>query len=71
MEGVASGAQTGKAALYRRRPSKADLVAEALRTPLPPLGRIADLGSVREDLFALCVRMRDVMGRGPGRRCVR
>ncbi|MCP3758992.1 TetR/AcrR family transcriptional regulator [Streptomyces sp. TBY4] len=61
MEGVASGAQTGKAALYRRWPSKADLVAEALRTRLPPLGEIADLGSVREDLYALCVRMRDVM----------
>lgn len=55
MEGVASGAQTGKAALYRRWPSKADLVAEALRTRLPPLGRIADLGSVRADLYAVCV----------------
>ncbi|MER5488452.1 TetR/AcrR family transcriptional regulator [Streptomyces sp. NPDC002812] len=61
MEGVASGAQTGKAALYRRWPSKADLVAEALRTRLPPLGRIPDLGSAREDLYAVCVRMRDVM----------
>ncbi|MFD9305533.1 TetR/AcrR family transcriptional regulator [Streptomyces sp. NPDC060048] len=61
MEGVASGARTGKAALYRRWPSKADLVADALRTRLPPLGQIPDLGSVREDLYALCVRMRDVM----------
>ncbi|WP_405488111.1 TetR/AcrR family transcriptional regulator [Streptomyces sp. NBC_00096] len=61
MEGVAAGAHTGKAALYRRWPSKADLVADALRTALPPLGRIADLGSVREDLYALCVRMREVM----------
>ncbi|MFZ3473380.1 TetR/AcrR family transcriptional regulator [Streptomyces sp. 4.24] len=61
MEGVASGARTGKAALYRRWPSKTDLVADALRTRLPPLGQVPDLGSVREDLFALCVRMRDVM----------
>ncbi|WP_328301185.1 TetR/AcrR family transcriptional regulator [Streptomyces sp. NBC_00435] len=61
MEGVAAGAHTGKAALYRRWPSKADLVADALRTALPPLGRIPDLGSVREDLYALCVRMREVM----------
>ncbi|MGW6690665.1 TetR/AcrR family transcriptional regulator [Streptomyces sp. NPDC054961] len=61
MEGVAAGAHTGKAALYRRWPSKADLVAEALRTRLPPLGQIKDTGSIREDLYALCVRMREVM----------
>lgn len=61
MEGVAAGAHTGKAALYRRWPSKADLVTDALRTGLPALGEIADRGSIREDLYALCVRMRDVM----------
>ncbi|MEV7724776.1 TetR/AcrR family transcriptional regulator [Streptomyces sp. NPDC087917] len=61
MEGVAAGARTGKAALYRRWSSKADLVAEVLSEGLPPLGEIADHGSVREDLYRLCVRMRDVM----------
>ncbi|MFD9407252.1 TetR/AcrR family transcriptional regulator [Streptomyces sp. NPDC059989] len=61
MEGVAAGAHTGKAALYRRWPSKADLVAEALRTGLPEIGEIPDRGSIREDLYLLCVRMRDVM----------
>lgn len=61
MEGVAAGARTGKAALYRRWSSKADLVADALREGLPELGAIADHGSVREDLYGLCVRMRDVM----------
>ncbi|MEU7552318.1 TetR/AcrR family transcriptional regulator [Streptomyces sp. NPDC044571] len=61
MEGVAAAAHTGKAALYRRWPSKADLVAEVLRTGLPPVGVIPDLGSIRDDLFRLCVRMRDVM----------
>ncbi|CAM5724390.1 hypothetical protein SVIOM342S_03175 [Streptomyces violaceorubidus] len=35
MEGVAAGAQTGKAAVYRRWPSKEDLVADALRSGLP------------------------------------
>ncbi|MFJ7266543.1 helix-turn-helix domain-containing protein [Streptomyces sp. NPDC099050] len=60
-EGVVAGAQTGKAAPYRRRPSKADLVAYALGTRFPPLGVIPDLGPAREDLYALCVRMRDVM----------
>lgn len=61
MEGVAAGAHTGKAALYRRWPSKADLVADALRTGLPGIGEIPDRGSIREDLFRLCARMRDVM----------
>ncbi|MEV0413643.1 TetR/AcrR family transcriptional regulator [Streptomyces sp. NPDC050448] len=61
MEGVAARAHTGKAAVYRRWPSKADLVAEVLRTGLPPIGGIADHGSIRGDLLRLCVRMRDVM----------
>ncbi|MFF4424348.1 TetR/AcrR family transcriptional regulator [Streptomyces sp. NPDC001549] len=61
MEGVASGAQTGKAALYRRWPSKADLVADALRSGLPRIGDIPDCGSIREDLYLLCVGTRDVM----------
>ncbi|WP_329390543.1 TetR/AcrR family transcriptional regulator [Streptomyces sp. NBC_01351] len=66
MEGVAAGAQTGKAALYRRWTSKADLVADVLRSGLPPIGEVPDLGSIREDLFFLCVRMRDVMGSRAG-----
>ncbi|MER5564570.1 TetR/AcrR family transcriptional regulator [Streptomyces goshikiensis] len=61
MEGVAAGAQTGKAALYRRWGSKADLVAEVLRTRLPPIGEIPDSGSIREELRELCVRMRGAM----------
>ncbi|MFD0530101.1 TetR/AcrR family transcriptional regulator [Kitasatospora arboriphila] len=36
MEGVAGAAQTGKAALYRRWASKADLVVHALGATLPP-----------------------------------
>ncbi|KOG37703.1 TetR/AcrR family transcriptional regulator [Streptomyces resistomycificus] len=66
MEGVASGAQTGKAAVYRRWPSKEDLVADALQAGLPPLGEAPDLGSVREDLLSLCLRARDAMYSRPG-----
>ncbi|MFD7554392.1 MULTISPECIES: TetR/AcrR family transcriptional regulator [unclassified Streptomyces] len=66
MEGVAAGARTGKAAVYRRWPSKADLVADVLRSGLPPIGAIPDRGSIREDLFLLCVRMRDVMSSRAG-----
>uniref|UniRef100_A0AAU2V1C4 TetR/AcrR family transcriptional regulator n=1 Tax=Streptomyces sp. NBC_00003 TaxID=2903608 RepID=A0AAU2V1C4_9ACTN len=61
MEGVAAGAQTGKAAVYRRWPSKAELVADALRSGFPGLDDAPDHGSVREDLYQLCRRIRDTM----------
>ncbi|MFD5652484.1 MULTISPECIES: TetR/AcrR family transcriptional regulator [unclassified Streptomyces] len=66
MEGVAAGAQTGKAAVYRRWPSKEDLVAEALRSGLPDFDTAPDCGSVREDLLELCRRARDAMFSRPG-----
>ncbi|WP_031037785.1 TetR/AcrR family transcriptional regulator [Streptomyces sp. NRRL F-5650] len=66
MEGVAAGAQTGKAAVYRRWPSKEDLVADALRSGLPDFDTVPDLGSVREDLLELCRRARDAMFSRPG-----
>ncbi|ANP49938.1 AcrR family transcriptional regulator [Streptomyces griseochromogenes] len=66
MERVAAGAQTGKAAVYRRWPSKEDLVADALQAGLPRLEGESDLGSVREDLLALCRRARDAMYSRPG-----
>lgn len=61
MEGVAAGAQTGKAAIYRRWPSKEDLVADALRSALPAIGAAPDHGNIREDLYHLCCRLRDAM----------
>jgi AcrR family transcriptional regulator len=61
MEGVASGAQTGKAAVYRRWPSKEDLVADALEAGLPTLDEATDHGGIREDLYQLCRRVRDAM----------
>ncbi|MFJ8663610.1 TetR/AcrR family transcriptional regulator [Streptomyces sp. NPDC093795] len=66
MEGVAVGAQTGKAAVYRRWPSKEDLVVDALRAGLPTLDEAPDLGGVRDDLYELCRRVRDVMYSKPG-----
>ncbi|MFJ5834401.1 TetR/AcrR family transcriptional regulator [Streptomyces sp. NPDC093089] len=66
MEGVAVGAQTGKAAVYRRWPSKEDLVADALQAGLPTLDEAPDRGGVREDLYELCLRVRDVMYSKPG-----
>jgi AcrR family transcriptional regulator len=66
MEGVAAGAQTGKAAVYRRWASKEELVADALQAGLPRLEEAPDLGSVREDLLALCRQARDAMFSRPG-----
>ncbi|MFC8195894.1 TetR/AcrR family transcriptional regulator [Streptomyces sp. NPDC060006] len=66
MEGVAAGAQTGKAAVYRRWPSKEDLVADALQAGLPPFADVPDLGSVRDDLLELCRRAREAMFSRPG-----
>ncbi|MFD3500143.1 TetR/AcrR family transcriptional regulator [Streptomyces sp. NPDC058676] len=66
MEGVAASAQTGKAAVYRRWPSKEDLVADALQAGLPAVEEAPDLGSVREDLLTLCRRARDAMFSRPG-----
>lgn len=50
MEGVATQARTGKAALYRRWPGKAELVADALDHALPAPQDAPDTGSVRDDL---------------------
>ncbi|WNI22037.1 TetR/AcrR family transcriptional regulator [Streptomyces sp. ITFR-16] len=61
MEGVAAGAQTGKAAIYRRWPSKEDLVADALRSALPAMAEAPDHGNVRDDLYQLCRGLRDAM----------
>ncbi|MGW2933767.1 TetR/AcrR family transcriptional regulator [Streptomyces sp. NPDC001156] len=66
MEGVAAGAQTGKAAVYRRWASKEDLVADALQAGLPRLDEMPDLGNVREDLLALCRQAREAMYSRPG-----
>ncbi|MFE4518908.1 TetR/AcrR family transcriptional regulator [Kitasatospora sp. NPDC056783] len=61
MEGVAAGAQTGKAALYRRWSSKEDLVKDALRASLPPSGPAPDTGSLRGDLLEVVTRLRAAM----------
>src|SRR5690242_17982466 len=66
MEGVAASAQTGKAAVYRRWPSKEDLVADALQAGLPRLDAAPDLGGVRSDLIALCLQARAAMFSRPG-----
>ncbi|MGZ4682463.1 MAG: TetR/AcrR family transcriptional regulator, partial [Acidimicrobiales bacterium] len=52
MEGVASEAGVGKATLYRRWPSKTDLVLDAIRS-LKPIVDHPDNGDLRSDLIEL------------------
>ncbi|WP_189109021.1 TetR/AcrR family transcriptional regulator [Streptomyces camponoticapitis] len=66
MEGVAAEAQTGKAAVYRRWPSKEDLVADALASGLPSLDDAPDLGGIRDDLYELTRLVREAMYSRPG-----
>src|SRR3954451_561491 len=51
MEGVAAAAHTGKASVYRRWPSKEDLLVDAMTRACPPIPESPDTGSLREDLL--------------------
>ncbi|MFH8366539.1 TetR/AcrR family transcriptional regulator [Streptomyces sp. NPDC018031] len=61
MEGVATAAQTGKASVYRRWPSKEELVLDALRAGLPGPAEPPDHGSLRADLLSFCHSLLDSM----------
>ncbi|SDM76599.1 TetR/AcrR family transcriptional regulator [Allokutzneria albata] len=53
MERVAERARTSKASLYRRWPSRADLVAAAAGHALPADEELPDTGDLRRDVLAL------------------
>ena len=53
MEGIAARAGVGKATIYRRWKSKAEVVVEALRTHVCPFGELPDTGDVRKDLASM------------------
>lgn len=55
MEHVASRARASKGSLYRRWPSRAELVADAVHHTLPGCGEPPDTGSVRGDVLS-CLR---------------
>jgi AcrR family transcriptional regulator len=59
MEGVAQAAGTGKAALYRRWPSKDDLITDTLRSVLPDPAGLRLTGEPRTDIMTLLRCMRD------------
>lgn len=53
MEGVAARAGVGKATIYRRFPSKAELVVEAVRCGVQIDDDLPDTGDLRADLIAM------------------
>jgi AcrR family transcriptional regulator len=70
MERVAERARASKASLYRRWPSKVELVMDAIYGLLPDPAEAADTGSLRGDLLAL-LRSAAEMLAGPGGTAIR
>src|SRR4030095_12989493 len=66
MDGVATRAHTGRAALYRRWPRKEDLVVDALEHALPSPTDLPDHGNVRDDLLDLLRRMTAIVNSPAG-----
>lgn len=61
IERVADRAHTGKASIYRRWPSRLELVLDTLDHTLPQLDELPDTGSTREDVLIVMRRIASVM----------
>lgn len=70
MERVAARARASKASLYRRWPSKVELVMSAVYQLMPTAETAPDTGSLRGDVLALLRAAGHVLG-GPAGRAVR
>ncbi len=70
MERVAERARASKASLYRRWPSKVELVMDAIYGLLPDPAEAADTGSLRGDLLALLRGAAEMLA-GPGGTAIR
>jgi AcrR family transcriptional regulator len=57
IEGVAERAQTGKASIYRRWPTKLELVLDTVDAHMPSIGAVPDTGNVRDDLLVILRRI--------------
>jgi len=57
IEGVAERAQTGKASIYRRWPTKLELVLDTVDAHMPEIGAVPDTGNVRDDLLVVMRRI--------------
>lgn len=66
IERVAERARTGKASIYRRWPTRLDLVLEALDHLMPSFDEPPDTGRVRDDLLLVMRRIAATMGSRAG-----
>ncbi|MER7077535.1 transcriptional regulator, TetR family [Saccharopolyspora kobensis] len=64
MERVAERARTGKASLYRRWPSRMELVLAAVYNTWPEPAEVVDTGTLRGDLLAMLRRSAEALA-GP------
>ena len=53
METIARRSGTGKAALYRRWPSRAELIIDTMQATMPAMSTLPDTGSLRDDILTL------------------
>jgi len=65
MDDVALAAGVGKATIYRRWPSKADLLVSIIQEASDETLKVPNSGSLRGDLVALLTALADILG-GPG-----
>ncbi|MGP4017669.1 TetR/AcrR family transcriptional regulator [Saccharopolyspora sp. 5N708] len=70
MEGVAERAKTGKASLYRRWPTRMELVMDAVCHLLPDASSTPDTGSLRGDLLAVLREIAELLA-GPAGEALR
>ena len=66
IERVAERARTGKASIYRRWPSRLELVLDALDQTMPRLDALPDTGDIRADLLIVLRQIARAMGSRPG-----
>nr|WP_255216536.1 TetR/AcrR family transcriptional regulator [Pseudenhygromyxa sp. WMMC2535] len=71
IEGVAKAAGVSRTTIYRRWPSKSELVAAAMEPLLAPYAREIDSGSLVEDLLALMEILSENLGRPKARELIR
>lgn len=66
IERIAERARTGKASIYRRWPTRLDLVLDALDRVMPRYDEVPDTGSVRDDLLLVLRRIAETMSSRAG-----
>ena len=66
IERVAERARTGKASIYRRWPTRLELVLAAIDNVMPRYDDVPDTGNVRDDLLVVLRRIASIMGSRAG-----